>query len=214
MASSLEQRLYLHRKDAGRMPEARGSPERITTMDGLHEPFLSPDGTKLAVLHSSDTSPTELYLLETEGANQERRITHSPPDAFYEYRRASLRHLRKPYRRLHAARPRCGTARAGAGKEISRHPGAAILQHGTQPLGALESDTTTVPLPRRRLHRFPFKAPPSSRNRFRKPAFPLRSRHAARGLGGRRLPRVLGRRPRLRRSRRRSGCRVLWSRRE
>ena len=56
---------------------------------------------------------------------------NSPPDAFYEYRRASLRHHRKPYRRLHAARPPCGTARAGAGKEIPRHPGAAILQHGT-----------------------------------------------------------------------------------
>ena len=68
-----------------RVPEAGGAPQQITTMAGTHEPFVSPDGKKLAVLHSSDTSPTELYLLRTEGGDKERRITHSPLDAFNHY---------------------------------------------------------------------------------------------------------------------------------
>jgi dipeptidyl-peptidase-4 len=60
-----------------------GGPARqLTTRAGTHTPFVSPDGRTVALLSSSDTEPTELYLLETRAGATERRITTSPTAAF------------------------------------------------------------------------------------------------------------------------------------
>lgn len=63
----------------------RGGPvTQVTSREGTHSPFISPDGTKLAVLHSSDLSPIDLYLGDTT-SGAERRVTHSPPKEFDTY---------------------------------------------------------------------------------------------------------------------------------
>ena len=58
-----------------RIPAGGGSPTRVSTLPGRDRPFVSPDGGAVALLHSDDTAPTELYV----GA---RRITRSPPADF------------------------------------------------------------------------------------------------------------------------------------
>jgi dipeptidyl-peptidase-4 len=68
-----------------RMPEAGGPIVQVSTLPGLHMPFLAPDGSKMALLHSNDVTPTELYIADTRGGADERRITHSPPEEFYDH---------------------------------------------------------------------------------------------------------------------------------
>jgi len=68
-----------------RLPEAGGTITQVTSMPGVHHPFASPDGTQLALLHSNDLTPTELYLVSTEGGAQERRLTRSPAKDFADY---------------------------------------------------------------------------------------------------------------------------------
>ncbi len=64
-----------------RMSEKGGSVNQVTSLPGTHYPILSPDGTKLALLHSSDTRPTELYVMDAKGGT-ELRLTHSPTEEF------------------------------------------------------------------------------------------------------------------------------------
>ena len=64
-----------------RMSEKGGSVNQVTSLPGTHYPILSPDGTKLALLHSSDTRPTDLYVMDAKGG-AERRLTHSPTEEF------------------------------------------------------------------------------------------------------------------------------------
>ena len=64
------------------MAESGGAPQRITELPGTHQPTLSPDGKTLALLHSNDATPTELYLLDLESPTAESRVTHSPPQPF------------------------------------------------------------------------------------------------------------------------------------
>jgi len=59
-----------------------GQTQRLTTMAGMHEPALSPDGNMLALLSTNDTTPTELYLLGVGEGSEQRRITRSPTDDF------------------------------------------------------------------------------------------------------------------------------------
>lgn len=65
-----------------RLSSADGSLERITSMPGLHQPSLSPDGRHLALISSSDTRPAELYLAPSDGSGSERRVTRSPLPEF------------------------------------------------------------------------------------------------------------------------------------
>ena len=55
----------------------------------------SPDGSRLAILHSSDTSPTDLYLASS-GAREARRLTISPPAEFRDRAWASARYVSFP----------------------------------------------------------------------------------------------------------------------
>jgi len=70
-----------------------GAPQRITTRPGVHVPVLSPDGLTLALLHSDDRSPTELYLTDARRPAPERRVTHSPPPEFGTYSWATPRYV-------------------------------------------------------------------------------------------------------------------------
>jgi len=68
-----------------RIPAEGGKAERISTLAGLNTPFVSPDGHKVALLHSDDRTPMELYV-------GERRITHSPPPDFGHIQWAKVRY--------------------------------------------------------------------------------------------------------------------------
>jgi dipeptidyl-peptidase-4 len=61
---------------------ASGQTSKVTMLPGLHQPHLSPDGQRLALIRSSDTSPSELYWLELDGESPEQRLTQSPLPAF------------------------------------------------------------------------------------------------------------------------------------
>ena len=76
-----------------RMPEGGGAVTQVTSLPGVHTPFVSPDGSKVAVLHSNDVTPTELYIVDAKGGAAEQRITRSPPDEFYDYEWAEPRYV-------------------------------------------------------------------------------------------------------------------------
>ena len=75
-----------------------GATERITRMPGVHQPALSPDGRRLALISSNDTTPAELYLLATSGKEAERRVTRSPLPEFYQHDWLAPRYTRFPSR--------------------------------------------------------------------------------------------------------------------
>ena len=68
-----------------RMADTGGPVTQVTTIPGVHQPLMSPDGARVALLHSSDVTPTELYVVETKGGAAERRLTTSPPKEFGSY---------------------------------------------------------------------------------------------------------------------------------
>jgi dipeptidyl-peptidase-4 len=63
-----------------RLSESGGPPATVTTLPGIHFPYPSPDGASLALLRSSDDSPTELYIAGSTGP--ERRVTKSTSAEF------------------------------------------------------------------------------------------------------------------------------------
>lgn len=68
------------------------APVAITTLPGVHVPFLSPDGRRLATLWSDDVTPTELVVADAQPAATERRITKSPPPEFMKHQWARPRY--------------------------------------------------------------------------------------------------------------------------
>ncbi len=81
-----------------RIADEGGRATRVTTLPGQHQPYPSPDGTRVALLHTDDVSPTELYLAEAGGDTAERRITHSPPPEFTSRSWARARYVTFPSR--------------------------------------------------------------------------------------------------------------------
>lgn len=82
-----------------RVPEAGGRPERLTRLPGIHETFaLSPDGRRLAVIGSNDTTPGELYVVPVADPAAYRRITHSPLPEFAALPLAAPRYVTFPSR--------------------------------------------------------------------------------------------------------------------
>jgi dipeptidyl-peptidase-4 len=67
------------------MSELGGQISQVTSLEGVHTPFVSPDGSKIAILHSNDMTPTELYIIDAKKGATERRITHSQPKEFSDY---------------------------------------------------------------------------------------------------------------------------------
>ncbi len=100
LADTAGQSIYFVANEAGpaerqvyRIAGTGGPPERLTTRPGVHLPVLSPDGTRLALLHSDDLSPTELYLTDAKRRSSELRVTTSPPREFSTYQWAAPRYV-------------------------------------------------------------------------------------------------------------------------
>ena len=74
-ASPYERHVY-------RMSDEGGPATRLTTRPGTYTPFVSPDGTAVALLCSDDVTPPDLYVIDAKGGSAERRITKSPPPEF------------------------------------------------------------------------------------------------------------------------------------
>ncbi len=72
-----------------RIPAEGGAATRVSPLPGADHAVVSPDGGAVAILHSDDTAPTELYL----GA---RRITRSPPPEFDRVRWGRVEYRRLP----------------------------------------------------------------------------------------------------------------------
>ena len=81
-----------------RIPDEGGAATRISTLPGQHQPYPSPDGSKVAILHSDDVTPTELFLVDADGQSAERRITNSPPAEFAQRTWARARYVTFPSR--------------------------------------------------------------------------------------------------------------------
>ena len=68
-----------------RIPTAGGKPEQVSQLAGLNIPCVSPDGSAVALLHSDDRHPMELYV----GG---QAVTHSPPPEFARTTWANVRY--------------------------------------------------------------------------------------------------------------------------
>lgn len=80
-----------------RIPSEGGKATRISTIAGENLPFPSPDGAKVALLHSDDVNPADLYLTDARGSAM-RRITASPPAEFAARSWARARYVTFPSR--------------------------------------------------------------------------------------------------------------------
>lgn len=86
-----------YERQVERTSEEGGSVEQVTALEGSHDFAAAPDGVKLAVLHSGDTRPTELYWQDGREGD-EHRITRSPLPEFYRQRWAVPRYVTFPSR--------------------------------------------------------------------------------------------------------------------
>ncbi|HEX7120717.1 MAG TPA: prolyl oligopeptidase family serine peptidase [Longimicrobiales bacterium] len=73
--SPFEQHVWHMRLDGSRRT-------RITAEPGQHEATPSPDGERLAVVHSYSNRPPELFVMDNEPGAEMRRITTSPTQAW------------------------------------------------------------------------------------------------------------------------------------
>jgi dipeptidyl aminopeptidase/acylaminoacyl peptidase len=64
------------------VPVDGGQRTRITSMTGWNEAVVSPDGQRVAVLHSEANMPSDLYIRPASPSGEPRRITWSTTDEF------------------------------------------------------------------------------------------------------------------------------------
>jgi dipeptidyl aminopeptidase/acylaminoacyl peptidase len=67
------------------MPMDGGTRRRITSMEGQHEAFLSPEEGRLALLFSFSNRMPELYLMDNRAGAVAEKVTDSPSKAFLAY---------------------------------------------------------------------------------------------------------------------------------
>jgi dipeptidyl aminopeptidase/acylaminoacyl peptidase len=60
------------------MPLSGGERVRVTAAAGIHHVTPSPDGSRLAVVHSYSNRPPELYVMQNRRGADMARVTHSP----------------------------------------------------------------------------------------------------------------------------------------
>jgi dipeptidyl-peptidase-4 len=70
-----------HERHVYRVSATNGKPHRVTSMPGHNDGYPSPDGRHLAILHSDDATPPELYAVPADGGDA-RRVTMSPLPEF------------------------------------------------------------------------------------------------------------------------------------
>lgn len=86
-----------HERHVYKVDSSGGSPVRVTTFAGENSGYPSPDGRYLAILHSNDQAPTELYVTALESGNTQR-VTSSPRPEFRERKWAHARYVSFPSR--------------------------------------------------------------------------------------------------------------------
>lgn len=62
------------------MPATGGPRQRLTTAPGAHEVVVSPDGARLADIHSTSRRPPEVFLADARPGASLERVTTSPSD--------------------------------------------------------------------------------------------------------------------------------------
>jgi dipeptidyl aminopeptidase/acylaminoacyl peptidase len=63
-----------------------GRRTKITTTPGRQDAVVSPDGNRLAVIHSNSNTPPELYVTDNRAGAEMRRITSSPTQEWLSYK--------------------------------------------------------------------------------------------------------------------------------
>ena len=119
-----------------RMPEKGGDITQITSLPGTHHPFLSPNASKLALLHSNDLTPTELYIVDSGG----RRRTAGHPfssEGFQSLQMdsASLRDVQESPGWRDAPRSAARAAEPGSIEEVSGHSRPRVSKLGSEQMG-------------------------------------------------------------------------------
>jgi dipeptidyl-peptidase 4 len=83
-----------------RVPLTGGEPQRITETPGTHSPVPSPDGQYFADIFSSDSIPSDLYLIKTSSsqgtAQSTTQVTQSPLPEFNEYQWVAAKYVDFP----------------------------------------------------------------------------------------------------------------------
>lgn len=88
---------YLSERQLYRVPVAGGAVEQISgPAAGTHEPVYSPDFRHIADWFSNDTTPPELYLIDTAKPQKAVQVTKSPRREFYEQTWANIGYLEFP----------------------------------------------------------------------------------------------------------------------
>jgi|TARA_R100000501_G_scaffold14680_3_gene26665 dipeptidyl-peptidase-4 len=88
---------YLSDRQLYRVPVAGGAIERVSgDTSGTHEPVYSPNFGYVADWFSNDTSPPELYLIDTASPQVAAQITKSPQPEFYEQTWANIGYVEFP----------------------------------------------------------------------------------------------------------------------
>ena len=95
----------VHNQHIYRLSATGQASTRVTRRPGRHTGFVSPNGKHLAVVHSDDVNPPDLYVVHVEDG-QMRRVTNSPLPAFGEHDWVRARYVsfpgNDPDLRLHA----------------------------------------------------------------------------------------------------------------
>ncbi|MEM6320616.1 MAG: prolyl oligopeptidase family serine peptidase [Bacteroidota bacterium] len=74
-----------HEQHFYRMKASSGKRERITSMEGNNEVYLSPDEKSLAIRYSFSNKPWELYVMPNQPNAKATKVTDSTTDAFKKY---------------------------------------------------------------------------------------------------------------------------------
>jgi dipeptidyl-peptidase-4 len=75
-----------------RVPLNGGTPSRMSSQPGTHEPLISPDGRFAADRFSNDLTPPDLYLEDLDTHSQ-RQVTNSPRAEFKDYPWVAARYV-------------------------------------------------------------------------------------------------------------------------
>jgi dipeptidyl aminopeptidase/acylaminoacyl peptidase len=115
------------------MPLSGGERVRVTGPAGIHHATPSPDGSRLAVVHSTANRPPELYVMQNRRGADMARVTHSPTAEWESFPWVAPEIVHFPARdgaRVPARiyRPRDVGARPNGGAVIFVH-GAGYLQN-------------------------------------------------------------------------------------
>ena len=68
-----------------RIPARGGALERVTSGEGIHRSYVSPDGARVAALYETSKLMPDLYVMEARAGAEKKRVTKSGTDDYYRY---------------------------------------------------------------------------------------------------------------------------------